>query len=126
MSNSDKDIGFNEWQNLSYSDKRDIWNHYWNPYHPEIGMSTKREIVENFIKSTKINGLQFGLGTFGWGVYMLFVIVEKSSIRVPKNFSDLHVNKGIIKKWIDKNKVEVKFSDGGTTTIDLYNKIDIK
>ncbi len=126
MENSDKDIGFIEWQRLSFSDKREIWNHYWNPYEPEIGHKTKQEIVDNFIKSTKIKGLQYGLGYFGWGAYQLFVIVNDSSIRVPKNFADISVNKGIIKKWIDKNNVEVKFNYGGTTTVDLGQKIIIK
>jgi hypothetical protein len=126
MSEFKKDIGFNDWEKLSFSEKREIWNHYWNPYEPEIGLKTKREIVENFINSTKITGLQFGLKNFGWGVYMLFVIVENSRIRVPKNFSDLPVNKGIVEKWIDKDKIEVKFNYGGTTTIEINDKIIIK
>ncbi|MBB6464091.1 hypothetical protein [Flammeovirga kamogawensis] len=126
MSDSKKDIGFNDWEKLSFSEKREIWNHYWNPYEPEIGSKTKRELVEQFINSTKIIGLQFGIGNFGWGVYMLFVIVENSRIRVPKNFSDLPVNKGIVKKWIDKDKIMVKFNYGGTTTIELNDKIIIK
>jgi hypothetical protein len=126
MNKSDKDIGFKDWQKLTFSDKREIWNHYWNPYEPEVGLRTKQEIVENFISSTKIDGLQFGIGNFGWGVYMLFVIVDNSKIKVPKNFSDLPINKGIVKKWIDKTKIEVKFNYGGTTTIDLNDKIIIK
>ena len=126
MSDIKKDIGFKEWGNLSLSEKGDILNHYWNPYEPEIGLKTKREIVENFINSTNINGLQFGLKYFGWGIYMLFVIVENSRIRVPKNFADISVNKGIVTKWIDKYKIEVKFNYGGITTIELNNKIVIK
>ena len=126
MSDSKKDIGFDDWEGLSFSEKREIWNHYWNPYEPEIGLKTKRELVEQFISSTKIDGLQFGIGNFGWGVYMLFVIVENSRIRVPKNFSDLPVNKGIVKKWIDKKKIEVKFNYGGIIRIELNDKIIIK
>ncbi len=126
MNKSNKDIGFNKWQKLSLAEKREIWNNYWNPYEPEIGLNTKREIVDNFINSTQINGIQFGIGNFGWGVYMLFVIVENSKIKVPSNFSDLPVNKGTVKKWIDKNKIEVKFNYGGTTTINLNDRIIIK
>ncbi|NVO10273.1 MAG: hypothetical protein HXX16_09960 [Bacteroidales bacterium] len=126
MEQSDKNISFSEWQELTFSDKREIWNHYWNPYEPEIGFRTKKEIVDNFIKSININALQYGIGNFGWGVYELFIIVEDSSIIIPKTFSDISINKGVVKEWIDKNKVEVKFDYGGTTTIDLEQKIVIK
>jgi hypothetical protein len=126
MSDSKMDIGFNDWEKLSFSEKREIWSLYWNPYEPEIGSKTKLELVEQFINSTKINGLQFGIGNYGWGVYMLFVIVENSRIRVPKKFSDLPVNKGIVTKWVDKDIIEVKFNYGGTRTIELKDKIIIK
>ncbi len=42
MEYNNKDLSFTEWQNLSYSDKREIWNNYWNPYAPEIGLQTKK------------------------------------------------------------------------------------
>ncbi len=57
---------------------------------------------------------------------MLFVIVENSRIRVPKKFSDLPVNKGIVTKWVDKDIIEVKYNYGGTRTIELKDKIIIK
>ncbi len=40
------DIGFNDWEKLSFSENREIWSLYWNPYEPEIGSKTKLELVE--------------------------------------------------------------------------------
>lgn len=82
----------------SISKKRDIWNHYWNPYKPEIRASLKRDIVNNFIKSTSIQALQYGIRSFGQEVYLLFIIVENSKVRVPKRFSDIFINKGVVKE----------------------------
>src|SRR5688572_17356735 len=103
MDKNIEELSFTEWQKLSYSDKREIWNHYWDPYKPEIGLKTKQEIVDNFIKSTGINASQFGLKNFGWGAYLIFVVVEDSKIRVPRQFSDISVNKGVIKNKLDND-----------------------
>jgi len=119
------DYTFDKWQQLSLEEKSEILNHYWNPYKPLIGYDTKKEIVENFIKITKINGLQFGLRSFGWYVYEIYVVLDNSKIRVPKEFADLTVNKGLIIDKIDDNLVKVKFNYGGTLDIDLTQKIFI-
>jgi len=125
MDHKTEEFSFTEWQELSYFDKREIWSHYWNPYKPEIGLKTKKEIVDNFIKSTGIKALQFGLKSFGWGVYLIFVVVEDSKIRVPKQFVDITVNKGIVKNKFDNNFAEVKFNYGGTSKVDLRQRIVI-
>jgi len=85
----------------------------------------KKEIVDNFIKSTGLNALQFGLKSFGWGVYFIFVVVEDSKTRVPKKFADISVNKGVIKNRLDNDMVEVKFDYGGTSKVDLKQPIII-
>ncbi|BES63164.1 hypothetical protein [Dysgonomonas capnocytophagoides] len=119
------DITFSEWDSLSFSEKCEICNHHWNPHSPQIGSSIKREIINNFIKHTSFNGLQYGIRSFEWGIYMLFVIVEDAKTRVPKKYSDLLVNKGIVKEWVDKNQVLVKFNYGGSLIINLESNIII-
>ena len=122
----DKDITFCDWQTLSPTEKCHIINNYWNPRAPQIGISIKHEIVDNFIKSISINGLQYGIKSFGWGAYLLFVIVQDSKTRVPKKYSDILVNKGVVKEWINNNHAKVKFDYGGTEVINLKEKIIIK
>jgi len=119
------DYTFEKWQQLSIKEKSEILNHYWNPYEPLNGYYTKKEIVESFIKLSKINGLQFGIRSFGWEVYEIYVVVDNSKIRVPKKFADLPVNKGLIIERIDDKLVKVKFDYGGTLDIDLTQKIFI-
>ena len=41
---------------------------------------------------------------------MLFIIVDNSKIRVPKQFSDLSVNKGVIKDWVNKDEAKITFN----------------
>ena len=125
MNQSNKDFSFNEWQQLSYSQKREICNHFWNPFEPMIGYDIKMNIVENFIKESKINGIQFGLRSFGWEVYEIYVVVGNSKIRVPKIFADLPVNKGLIINKINGSLAKVKFNYGGIIDIDLTRKIFI-
>ena len=119
------DYTFEKWQQLTYEQKRDIWNHYWTPYNPTIGYEAKKNIVENFIVTSKVKGFQFGLRSFGWEVYELYVVVDNSKIRVPKKFADLPVNKGVIIARIDDKLAKVKFDYGGTFDIDLTQKIFI-
>ncbi|NVK83597.1 MAG: hypothetical protein HWE21_04705 [Cytophagia bacterium] len=121
-----EELTFEEWDGLSFESKRDIWNHHWNPYKPEIGKNTKRAIVERFANDLKADFEQIGISSFGWTVYMLFVIVKDSKIRIPKEFSDISVNKGVIIEQLDNNRVKVKFGYGGTTEIDLTDKMKIK
>lgn len=121
-----KDVTFSEWKMLSSTEKLYIINNHWNPYEPLIGITTKREIIDNFIKTIPINGLQYGIRSFGWEVYFLFIIVENSKTRIPEKFSDIPINKGVVKKWIDDKHVEVKFRYGGTEVISLEERIIIK
>jgi hypothetical protein len=121
-----KELTFEEWNDLSFESKRDIWNHHWNPYEPKIGEKTKRAIVEKFANDLNVEFEQIGIGTFGWTVYMLFVIVNDSKIRIPKRFSEVPVNKGIIIEHLDSVKAKVKFGYGGTAEIDLTDKMKIK
>ena len=57
---------------------------------------------------------------------MLYVIVKDSKTRIPKEFSDLPVNKGVIIERLDNYKAKVKFGYGGTTEVDLKDKMKIK
>jgi hypothetical protein len=121
-----RELTFAEWYNLSIESKRDIWNHYWNPYEPEIGKKTKQVIVEQFANDLNTDFEQIGIGSFGWSVYMLYVVVKDSKTRIPKEFSDLPVNKGVIIEHLDNCKAKVKFGYGGTAEVDLNDKIKIK
>ena len=125
MTDKRNDYTWEEWQNLNDIEKRNIFNHVWDAFNPKIGQKTKTEIINNFIKSVKIQGPQYGIKCFGVYVYMLFVIVDNSKIRVPKKFGGLLVNKGVILKKIDSEKSLVKFGYGGTVEIDLKEKIII-
>tara|TARA_R110000850_G_scaffold46160_1_gene116310 strand:+ start:134 stop:526 length:393 start_codon:yes stop_codon:yes gene_type:complete len=121
-----RELTFEEWNNLSMESKSDICNHHWNPYEPVIGEKTKQVIVEQFANELKIDFEQVGIASFGWTVYMLFVIVKESKMRIPKEFSNLPVNKGVILEYLNENKAKVKFGYGGTTEIDLTDKMKIK
>lgn len=85
----------------------------------------KKRKVDNLTKSTPINALQCGIRSFGWGVYMLFIIVDNSKIRVPKQFSGLSVNKGVIKDWVNKDEAKITFNYGGTLITNMNEKIVI-
>ena len=121
-----KELTFDEWNDLSFESKRDIWNHHWNPYEPKIGEKTKLAIVEKFTNDLNEDFEQIGIGSFGWTVYMLFVIVKDSKVRTPKVFSDVPVNKGVILEYLDAHKAKVKFEYGGKVEFDLTDKIKIK
>jgi hypothetical protein len=121
-----KELTFDEWNDLSFESKRDIWNHHWNPYEPEIGKKTKHAIVEQFSNDLNADFEQVGLGSFGWTVHMLFVIVKDSKTRIPKEFSNLPVNKGVILEQLDTKRAKVKFGYGGITEVDLTDKMKIK
>lgn len=122
----DRGFIFSEWEKLTPDEKEYIINNYWNPYEPQIGISTKYEIINSFIKSIHINSLQYGIRSFGWGVYLLFVIVENSKIRIPKRYSGISVNKGIVKDWIDEKYIKVKFDYGGIEVICLKERVVVR
>jgi hypothetical protein len=115
-----KEHSFDEWQELSFDQKRDIWNHYWNPHKPIIGKQTRDAIINEFKKEYPglVEGaISIGYGYFGWGVGSLFIIVPKSSIRVPSEFASVMVNKGVMVKRIDKKSIMVNWRYGGTKAI---------
>ncbi|WP_291103636.1 MULTISPECIES: hypothetical protein [unclassified Flavobacterium] len=124
--NIELDFTFDEWKQLPFESKREIWNHYWNPYDPKIGKKTKQAIVNQFADKLNIAFEQIGIGSFGWSVYMLFVIVKESKTRIPKHFSDLSVNKEVILEYLEDKKVKVKFGYGGLTEVVLDERIIIK
>ena len=114
-----------QWKNLSQIEINKVVNHYWDPYNPSIGQKTKFEIVNCFIKETKIPAHQFGIKSFGWTVYMLFLIVENTNQSIPSTFLGLSVNKGVIVNNVADKKTMVKFEYGGTFEMDLTEKIRI-
>jgi len=117
MSNLDlhRDFSFEEWSELSFEDKREVWNHYWNPYEPEKGKSTRHAIINAFCKAYPeivSSALEIGYGYFGWYVGSIYVIID-GSIKVPMNFADILINKGIIINKITKDTVHVKWRNVG-------------
>ena len=123
MSDKTNNYNWEQWQILNEIEKRNVINHFWDAFNPNIGLKTKTEIVDNFIKSVNFQGQQFGIKSFGFYVYMLFVIVDNSKIRVPKKFGGLLVNKGVILKENGDNKFLEKFKYGGTVVVELNTKI---
>jgi hypothetical protein len=124
---SDKRQFYNleQWLKLSDIERYDIINHIWNPYTPIIAFKTKSEIVEHFIENTKIDANQYGIKSFGWTVYMIYVIVDNSKKRVPTKFLGLSVNKGVIINYTQDKKAIVKFGYGGSEEMDLSKKTNI-
>jgi predicted sugar kinase len=118
------DLG--QWIKLSDNERIKIINHYWDPYNQKIGQKTKTEIVDDFMLKNKITARQVGIASFGWTVYMLFVVVDNSRQRVPSNFLGLLVNKGVITSMNADNTTTVKFKYGGKLAMDLANNIVIK
>jgi hypothetical protein len=116
-------LNFDDWQTLDKNAKIEIINNVWNPYKPEIGFKLKSEIVQNFVKLFADKGIQYGIANFGWGVYMLYIVVKDSKTRIPKEFSGLLVNKGIIKSKLEENEFVVKFGYGGTSKIKIDSEI---
>jgi hypothetical protein len=125
MGKDNFDYDIEQWKKLKEIEKNNIINNYWDPYNPTIGQKTKSEIVDDFIQKLKIPGEQFGLKTFGWTVYMLYVVVDNSRQRVPTNFLGLPINKGVIINNSISDKTIVKFKYGGTIELDLTKKIII-
>ena len=125
MGNDKFDYNLEQWATLNQIDRNKIINHYWDPYNPTIGQKTKREIIDDFIQKYKIPARQSGLKSFGWTVYMLYVVVDDSRQRVPSNFLGLPINKGVIINKSNSDKTIVKFKYGGTTEMDLTKKIII-
>ena len=124
MSTNNLEYDFGQWEKLAESDRIKTINQYWDPYTPQIGQKTKKEILDAFIDKTQIPAHQYGIKSFGWTVYMLYVVVDNSRQRIPSQFLGLPVNKGMI---INKsgNKARVKFNYGGTMDLDLTEKIII-
>jgi hypothetical protein len=112
-----KDYTFEEWQKLPFETKRDIWNNYWNPYQPEIGKSTREAILERFkLNYPKLmeHVIDFGFEYFGWNVGCIYVIVPRSSIKVPQEFASIYVNKGVLHQRIDEETILVDWRYGGS------------
>jgi hypothetical protein len=125
MTNDKFECNLEQWEKLDEIQRNNIVNHYWDPYNPTIGQKTKKQIVDYFTRKLKIPGRQFGLKTFGWTQYMLYVIVDNSKQKVPSNFLGLAVNKGVIVNDSIAEKTTVKFRYGGATQIDLTKNVII-
>jgi len=110
-----RDFTYEEWCQLSFEEKREVWNHYWSPYEPDKGRTTRRAIMDAFCEAyPEITGsaLETGYGYFGWYVGCIYVITD-GKIKVPKHFSDVLVNKGTIITNITKDIVHVRWRDVG-------------
>ncbi len=126
MSNDKLEYDLGQWEKLNDNERIRIINQYWDPYNPSVGQKTKTAIVADFMLKNKIAARQFGIASFGWTVYMLYVVVDNSRQRVPSNFLGLPVNKGVITCVSADNTTTVKFNYGGELVMDLTNNIVIK
>src|SRR5215204_1310336 len=96
-----KEYSFEEWNKLPFETKRDIWNHYWNPYNPKIGQQTRDAIIAEFKRiysDVTDKAFAIGYGYFGWDVGCIYIVVPNSSIRVPREFASVMINKGTVEK----------------------------
>ena len=112
----ERDFTFDEWDKLSFEEKRDIWNHYWNPYEPHIGENTRSAIISRFKSEHKAiseAALAISYEYFGFGVGAITVVIEDKKIRVPKSFSDVLINKGTVLKRINEYRLLVQWRDVG-------------
>lgn len=117
MANLDlhRDFSFKEWSELFFEDKREVLNHYWDPCEPGRGKSTRQAIIKAFCKAYPEivrSALEIGYGYFGWYVGCIYVIID-ASIRVPRHFSDISINKGIIINKVSEDTVHVKWRSVG-------------
>jgi hypothetical protein len=123
-----KEYTFEEWSHLTFNQKRDIWNHFWNRYDNEKGIKTRQNIINAFKEAyPELNKLsiEIGFGYFGWDVGMIYVILEGSLIRVPSKFSDIHINKGKIKSKVNSKEIIVSWKrHGGSGNFHLDSKTD--
>jgi hypothetical protein len=113
MNTDYREYDLGQWQKLDEGVRINIINHYWEPYNPQIGQRTKREILEAFIDKTKGSAHQYGIRGFGWTVCMLHVVFDTPSISIPSKFLGLPINKGIIINRLEMQQ-KVKFDYGGT------------
>ena len=126
--NLQRDFSFEEWESLSFEEKREIWNKYWNPYEPLTGERTRNEILEKFKEKNKKvleKSVSIGFGYFAHYVGCIYVLVENSDIRIPQRFSDISINKGVIKEKINETEYVVDWRIGGTKSkfkIKSHNK----
>ena len=114
--NINRNFTYEEWEALPLEEKRGIWNHVWNPFEREIGKETQENLVRAFEeknKRIKESSLNIGFGWFGHYVACIYVLVADSRVRVPKHFSGLPVNKGVIKEKISDKEFIVDWSIGG-------------
>ncbi|MDR3610642.1 MAG: hypothetical protein P4L27_08775 [Ignavibacteriaceae bacterium] len=123
-----KDYSLKEWSNLTFNQKRDIWNHYWNRYDNEKGFKTRQNIINAFKDAyPELNKLSIetGFGYFGWDVGMIYVILEDSSIRVPSKFSDISINKGKLISRVNSKEIIVSWKRyGGSGNFTLESTTD--
>lgn len=126
MINNKLDYDLGQWKNLTDEERINIINQYWDAYNPSVGLKTKTEIIDDFIKTSKLTARQFGIKCFGWTVYMIYVVVDNSQQRVPSNFLGLQVNKGIVVDKGADNETIVAFKYGGTVKMNLTDKIVIR
>lgn len=112
-----REYTFSEWDSLRFEDKREIWNHFWNPYEREKGKATREAIIGEFrnqFSEISESAISIGYGYFGWEVGCIYVVTQNSE-RVPKRFSDVLINKGTIIKTNSDGTYEVKWRDVGGT-----------
>lgn len=119
MTTLKRDYSFLEWQELSASDKREIINHYWTPFHPEIGSKTRSEIIDEFKRTV---GQKLDYCTYrylGFYATAIFVIPSDNSTRIPTEFAGIPVNKGKVEEKISDSLWKVKWRLSGKEEVEI-------
>ncbi|MCZ4696458.1 hypothetical protein DWB61_17500 [Ancylomarina euxinus] len=114
-----KEYNFTDWINLSEDIRRDIQNHYWTPFEPDIGKKTRGLILEEFIKTIDNEFYLCEFGYFAHYVIGIKYIPIDSSKKAPNNFHGIIINKGKIIERIEKGKIKVNWRHSGTELIKI-------
>ena len=114
-----KEYNLTDWINLSENVRRDIQNHYWTPFEPEVGANTRNLILDEFIRTI---GEDFYLCEFGYFAHYVIgikYIPYDSRKKVPNYFHGIIINKGKITERIGNDKIKVNWRHHGTELITI-------
>jgi hypothetical protein len=114
-----KDYTFDDWINLDNDIKRDLVNHYWNPYEPNIGLKTRQNIIDSFKLAIKSELEYCKFRYFGFYAEAIFVIVKDPKVRLPRDFAGLVINRGKKLENLGDNIWLVKWNFSGKEKIKI-------
>lgn len=119
---------FLRWDTLSPKLKKVIMEQHWlkdSTSDDQDQIKLKTSIAEAFANRITPPPIQVGLSHFGWRKNMLFAIVKDDAKKLPKEFSGIPVNKGVIIEEKSNGLSSVRFDFGMSEDLDLSEKIKV-